>query len=411
MRIAFLSTHPIQYQAPLFRALHRRPGVHVTALFCHPHGVEPSFDREFGRVIRYDVPLLEGYEYRFLRNLAVSPGLTPTGLINPGVARVLATGEFDALIVHGYSYLTSLLSLVAPRRRTRVLLRGESNLRHRRPPTRLLAKDLALRPLFRRVDGFLSIGSLNRDYYEAYGVAPERITLAPYSVDNDFFVERSAAATRDPGDARRRLGLPNREVLFASVAKLIAKKRPFDLLEAFAQARIADRAGLAYVGDGELRALLEERIRALGLQDSVKLLGFRNQTELPEIYGACDVLILPSDYEPWGLAVNEAMACGAAAFVSDQVGAGPDLVADPACTFAVGDVGRLAEMMRGAVVDPAWRRQLRQRAAARIRGWGIEATADGVLAGVERALGGRGAADSALRLRSPAQAPLPGEHG
>jgi glycosyltransferase involved in cell wall biosynthesis len=386
MRIAFLSTHPIQYQAPLFRTLHARPGVHVTALFCNTHGVRPTYDREFGRTIRYDVPLLDGYESRFLSNVALSPGLTPAGLINPGVVRSLAVGEFDALIVHGYAYVTSLLSFFTPRRHTRLLFRGDSNLRGHRGPATLALKRRALRALFRRVDQFLAIGSLNQEYYEAYGVAPERITFAPYSVDNDFFFERSSAARLDPSAARRRLGLPEGGTLFVSAAKLIAKKRPLDLLEAFAQAGIGGRACLVYVGDGELLAPLERRTRALGLNDSVKFLGFRNQTELPEIYGASDIMVLPSDFEPWGLSVNEAMACGAAAFVSDCVGAGPDLIGDSECTFQVGDVSRLADMMRRATNDSAWRCGLKQAASSRIEQWSVDATADGVLAGVNQAL-------------------------
>jgi glycosyltransferase involved in cell wall biosynthesis len=389
MRIAFLSTHAIQYQAPLFRALSKRSGVRVTALFCHSHGLKPSYDRGFGRVIRFDVPLLEGYESRILRNVAFKPAVAPTGLVNLEIAGILARNEFDAIVVHGYWYPTAVLSLLAPRGRTCLLLRGDSNLRGHRPLGRRALKQLWLRAVFRRVDHFLAIGTLNRQYYERYGVSTDRITVAPFSVDDAFFSERSRAARQDQVPARRHLKLPEREVLFLWVGKLISRKRPLDLLEAFAAAKVANRAGLVYVGDGDLLGETKARARALGVEDSVAFLGFRNQTDLPEIYGACDVLVMPSDFEPWGLSVNEAMASGAAAFVSDQVGAGPDLVPDPRCTFPVGDIRRLAQLIREATLDGEWRAAIRRAAFERIQAWGLEATADGVIEGVERALAAR----------------------
>ncbi len=386
MRIGFLTTHPIQYQAPLFRMLSRRPGVRLTALFCLDHGLRPSYDPGFKKMIQYDVPLLEGYEHRFLRNLARRPGFALGGMINPEIVTILARGDFDAVIVHGYASATNLICLSAPRGRTRLLFRGESNLQARRSVPRRVAKQVLMRTLLHRVDHFLSIGSLNSAYYEAYGVRRERITLAPYSVDNDFFIDRSAAARLDREVTRQQLGLPERRTLFVSAAKVVSKKRPFDLLEGFVRAGISQRAGLVYVGDGDLIDELRHRVQSLGLSESVQILGFRNQTELPQILGACDALVLPSDFEPWGLIVNEAMACGAAAIVSDQVGSGPDLVGDARCTFPVGDVEHLGRILCAMVDQPDLLRQLKSEASGRIAHWGLEQTADGVLRGVEAAL-------------------------
>ncbi len=77
--------------------------------------------------------------------------------------------------------------------------------------------------------------------------------------------------------------------------------------------------------------------------------GFQNQTELPAWYAAADVLVLPSDGgETWGLVVNEALACGTPAVVSDAVGCAPDLALDrdpgrTGAVFAVGDPAALAD--------------------------------------------------------------------
>jgi glycosyltransferase involved in cell wall biosynthesis len=389
MRLAVLASHPIQYQAPLFRVLSARPGVDLTVFFLSRHGLEPTLDRHFGRTFRYDVPLIEGYRHAFLTNYAPSPGLAGVGAIHPAVLRVVAWDRFDAVVVHGYASVSTLMAIVGPRLRAKVLLRGDSN--SVQPPPRSwrkrLVKRLALGALFRRVDHFLTAGTRNREYYSSYGVPDEAMTLAPFSVDNDYFATRSAEARADPRRVRESLGISDDGPLFLFAGKLVAIKRPFDLLDAFEAAmRDAGPAHLAYVGDGVLAGALDEAIRSRGLVRKVHKLGFRNQSELPAIYGASDVFVLPSAIEPWGLAVNEAMACGAACVVSDRVGAQPDLVPDPGCVFEAGNVDGLASILARFIRDPLELTQKKVEAARRIAHWGLEQTADGVLAGARAAL-------------------------
>lgn len=385
MHIAVLSSHPIQYQAPLFRALATRPGVRLTALFCHDHGVRPSHDSGFGQSIRFDTPLLEGYDHRFLPNLAPRPSLGPTGTFNPSIVSSLLHGEFDALIVHGYTSPTTVLALGSPRRRTRVLFRGESNLVLARSTGRRAAKRLFLRTLFSRVDHFLSIGTLNTEYLEHYGVARSRITMAPYTVDNDYFFGKSIAARANPSLVRRGLGIPEDRVVFVSSGKLIPRKRPLDLLHAFAGSAARSKATLVYVGDGQLRGEVERAAHALGVHEQVVFLGFRNQSELPAIYGAGDVLLLASESETWGLVVNEGMAAGLAPVVSDRVGASPDLV-PPDWIYPFGDVDALGLLLDRLAGDAAALAEAKGHASRRIATWGIDETADAFLEGVEAAL-------------------------
>ena len=239
--------------------------------------------------------------------------------------------------------------------------------------------------MFKRIDHFLPIGTLNQDYYSSYGVDRERMTLAPYSVDNAHFARASEEARRSPSEARRQLGLPESVPLFLFAAKLIAKKRPFDALRELAQVRARTPCGLVYVGDGALAGDLEREIGNMGLERDVYRLGFRNQSELPAIYGACDVLLLPSDFEPWGLVVNEAMACGMAVVVSDHVGAGPDL-AEPECIHRAGDCQQMATIMVRLAMNPRELEDAKRRAGERIDQWGLEETADGFLRGTTAAI-------------------------
>lgn len=385
MHIAVLTSHPIQYQAPLYRELAARPGVRLTALFCHDHGLRPSHDPGFGQSIQFDTPLLEGYDHRFLPNLAPRPSLGPSGMFNPAIASSLIHGEFDALIVHGYTSPTTVLGLGGPRRRTRVLLRGESNLLLERSAARRATKRVFLRALFSRIDHFLSIGTLNSDYLEHYGADRSRITVAPYAVDNDYFASASAEARANVQRARRQLGLPEDGVVFLSSGKLIPRKRPLDLLHAFFRSGARANSTLVYVGDGVLRNEIEQTAHDLGIGERVVVLGFRNQSELPAIYGVGDVLLLASEHETWGLVVNEGMAAGLAPVVSDRVGAGPDLVACD-LIYPLGDIRALSLLMDRFAGDPIALAKAKRVASFKIANWGIQECADGILTGVTASL-------------------------
>lgn len=388
-RLAVVSSHPIQYQVPLFRELARRD-IELSVLFCSSHGTAPSFDPGFGATVQFDIPLLDGYPFEFLPNVSPRPHIGTTGLVNPTLALRVMTGRYDAVVLHGYNSITNALAYSAPRsrRRTRLLLRGDSNAAQVRPLATRLAKQVAIRAIFRRFDHFLTAGTMNARYYADFGVSADRMTLAPFSVDNDFFRERSRVAREAPALVRGALGLPTDRPLFLYVGKLQRHKRPVDLLHAFAEARQSGPATLAYVGEGEQRSELERLIRALGVERDVRLLGFRNQTELPPLYGAADAFVLPSESEPWGLVVNEAMASGLAVAVSREVGAAADLVNGNGGVFAAGDVGALAGILRTWIHKPEVLARHKSRSCEHIDRWGIEQTADGFLRGVERAIAG-----------------------
>ena len=388
LRVAFVASHPVPYHVPTYRALALRPEIDLEVLFTHDHGVRETFDTGFGRTVKFDVPLLEGYRYRFPTNIAPKPGLTFAGQINPELPAAVARGEYDAVVLHGYHCITTLAALITPRfGRTRVLLRGESILAN---PQRSLAKrgakQVLLRALFGTVDHFLAIGTLSREYFEAYGVSPRRITVAPYTVDNAYFQARSSEARRDPATARQKLGLPTDRPIFLYCSKIVPHKRPLDVLHAFAKVRSAAPAALAYVGDGDQMSELHREIERLGLRGDVFVLGFRNQSDLPEIYGACDVFVQASEREPWGMVVNEAMACGMAVCASDQVGSARDLVRDNGGIFPVGDVERLAQLLARWARSPGEVVRMKQASERHIQRWSAEQTADGILSGLQAAL-------------------------
>jgi glycosyltransferase involved in cell wall biosynthesis len=381
IRLAYLVTHPIQYQAPLLKRIAAEPGIALTVFFRSDWSVRGFDDPGFGRRIEWDVPLLEGYDHQFLPAWGDARRITPFWRpFSRGLARRLIAARAEILWVHGYARFFHWVALAeAKALGLKVLLRDEATaISAPRTPSRRAAKRAFFLGLRQLVDGYLAIGSLNRAYYEAQGVPPRRLFDMPYAVDNDRFAAAAALAAADREQRRAAFGLaPGRPVvLFAG--KLTPIKAPEVAVAALARLKAAAPAGrspyLLLAGDGPLRPALEGDVAARGLADEVRFLGFRNQRELPALYDLCDVFLLPSRREPWGLVVNEAMNAGRAIVASDQVGSAADLVR-PGVNGAIvpaGDDAALAAALADIVGDPARCRAMGEASRRLIAGWGFE---------------------------------------
>lgn len=382
-----VASHPIQYQAPWFRALARDLDLQV--FFCHRQTPQGQADAGFGQPFDWDVPLLDGYAFEWLPNRSTSPGVeTYGGCDTPDIAGRLAAGRFDACLVNGW-YLKSYVQAIRAgwRLGIPVLVRGDSQLRGPRSLLRSTAKYLPYRWFLRRVDAHLYVGRANREYLEHYGVRPSQLFFVPHFVDNERFTARADTARRS-GEAaalRARWQAPDGTPVFLFAGKLIEKKRPGDFLSAIgALQRPGSQVRGVFVGSGPLEAMLRQR--AVDESLPIHFMGFQNQSAIAACYAAADCLVLPSDgRETWGLVVNEAMAAGLPAIVSDEVGCAPDLVIDgrTGFTFPVGDVEALTERM-GAMSRTlsADRPGLTAAVAGRIAEYSCAAAVRGTLAAV-----------------------------
>ncbi|MFN7941383.1 MAG: glycosyltransferase family 4 protein [Thermoanaerobaculia bacterium] len=384
MRLAIVTTHPIQYQVPWFRALAARREIELTVGFAWLPDAE-SQGVGFGVPFHWDVPLTDGYRWERLPLANRSPRLGPFfGLRLREVASWLRAGRFEALLVTGWnSFCLVQAAREAKRLGLRVMVRGDSS----DVAPRAAWKKLLHRRFLSMYDAFLTVGSQNEAFYARNGVPASRRFRVPHVVDNQRLAEEAKTHEVNRVTIRGRWGIEAdaRVALFAG--KMIREKNLEELLRAFALAEREERTlRLLLVGDGPLRS--EIAARAESLEHRPALVGFLNQSRIAEAYAAADFLVLPSRSETWGLVVNEAMACGLPAIVSDRVGCAADLVreGETGAVYASGDVAGLAARLAEFARDPGWTRAMGVRAQALVfADYSIERAVEGTLAALEAA--------------------------
>ena len=383
-RIGILATHPIQYYVPWYRHLAERAEVEV--FFAQHQTREAQGAAGFGVAFDWDVPLLEGYRHRFLANRAERPDVDRfLGCDTPEIADIVRPARFDAFVVHGWATKSYWQAIWACwRSGTPVLVRGDSQLDTPRHPGWRVAKYPLYRLLVPRFDGYLVVGARARAYLRHYGADARRMFFAPHAVDNDFFGQRADGLRAERAPLRERWGIPAGATVALFCGKFIPAKRACDFARAVgAASRACPGLWGLMVGDGSLRPGVEAMARREGWP--IRFAGFLNQTEIPAAYAAGDVLVLPSDSETWGLVVNEAMASGLPALVSERVGCAPDLVVEGETggVFPVGDVAALAGGLERLARDPDGRAAQGARARRRVACDSIAAAVEGTLAAVE----------------------------
>jgi glycosyltransferase involved in cell wall biosynthesis len=391
-RVLAVAAHPVQYMAPIFRRMATHPGFDLHVVYCSLRGAEAGHDPEFGATVQWDVPLLEGYSWSHVPNRGTGEE-SFFGLRNPGLAKLIREGKYDAVLCFvGYVRATFWVALRAAKSSNSAFLFGTDTTtlapRDGRKWKSAVKKILWPR-LFGLADQVIVPSSGTRDLMLSLGLPAERVTLTPYSVDNDWWMRQASAVDR--AAVRAGWGASASDTVILFCAKLQPWKRPADLLRAFAKANPSN-ALLVFAGEGPLRAKLELEASTLGVSSRVRFLGFVNQSQLPVVYTSADLMVLPSEYEPFAVVVNEAMCCGCPVAASDHVGAARDLVApmQRKFVFPCGDVAALSALLKDALADPAGLASLGRAAAAHMQTWSPERNIAATLEAIEIAVARKG---------------------
>lgn len=368
-RLALITEIIAPYRIPVLNALAARNDVDLGVIFLSE--TDPSLRQwhVYKDDIRFPYQVLPSWRRRI-------GGYNV--LLNRGMSKALKQVGPDAVICGGYNYLASWEALWwARERRVPFLLWSESNARDER--SYRIVVEFFKRRFVASCDGFVVPGKSSREYLMQLGVRREQIFTAPNAIDVAFFSDAAASARQTSSEIRKARTLPGRYFLY--VGRLVEQKGIFDLLEAYAKLKDATRqaVGLVFVGDGEQRIQLEARAREIA-GGCVRFTGFAHREDLAQFYGLAEALVMPTHTDPWGLVVNEAMACGLPIIVSSAAGCVEDLVGDNVNGYVVpcGNVARLAEAMEALAGNEELRASMASQSLERTRQSSPEAWARGM---------------------------------
>lgn len=385
MKLAIVCTHPIQYYAPVFKELAEQ--ISLKVFYSWGEESMSKFDPGFQKEIVWDIPLLDGYAFEFLRNTATDPGTHHfSGIKNPDAIEAINLYKPDAILVYGWAYRSHLKILRHYKGKIPVFFRGDSTLLDPVSAYKQFIKDCMLKWVYSHVDKAFYVGNANKAYFLRHGLSEEQLIFAPHAIDNQRF-ERTVP---QPQSIRTLLGINEDSIVILFAGKFESKKDPEILLNAFSDANL-NNIEIIFVGNG----LLESKLKALGAGSSkaanIHFLDFQNQADMPSIYASCDLFCLPSigPGETWGLAVNEAMACAKAVLVSDRVGCAKDLVKDGVngTIFRAGNRKDLMNKLYQLCQSKTELMQMGIQSKAIIANWSIEKQVDYIAAGILKTKG------------------------
>jgi glycosyltransferase involved in cell wall biosynthesis len=326
-RLAVVISHPIQYHAPLYTYLAKDGRFQIKVFYMSDRGSRPFYEEFSKTVVKYDNPILDGYEYVFLN--AGEPKTwweKKTEFMSFDLEDRLLDYAPQAVYFHGYNNPSFLKAILACRKAgIAVFLRGENEDLLPRPLWRSALRKLLLSALLPRIDGFLYIGEYNKKFFLDRGISEEKLFFVPYSVDNNYF--KAGISQLDYDSIRKKIirkySLPEETRIFIYTHKLRDTMKPLDAVLGFRDAA-CHNATLFMCGDGDLRAQAES-LAADCAAGKIIFTGYLSQADLKEHMLASDVMINPA-IEPWGCSVSEGLACGLAMISSDMVAGWPDMV-------------------------------------------------------------------------------------
>ena len=385
-RVAVLATHPIHYHIQLYKRLAQAPGMDVTMLFCSRLGLSRQIDPTFGLAVQwYDQSILDGCKHKFLANPLWERGPNSVhATISPSIFLELTRNAYDVLIVQSYAGITDWIAIAAAKVKScRVLFRGETALNPRSSTSSKALRWMMMRALSQAVDIFLPIGTKSKEFYLRYGIEGERLVQAPYAVDNSFFFSKAKELGCRKREIRASFGIPMDVPVVLYISKLVPRKRPLDLVQAFE--KLTQPAVLLMVGDGPLRPSIENYVARRNMR-TVIMAGFQKQDALSQFYAIGDIFVLPSDYEPWGLVINESMCFSLPIITTHGVAAAADLVSkENGVVYEPGDIDGLAAGLQQLVQHKELRAAMGKRSGEIIRDWNLDASVAGICQGIARA--------------------------
>ena len=320
-RLAIISTHPIQYNAPFFKLLAKSEVLELKVFYTYSQSEKGFNDPGFGQKIDWDIPLLNGYTYEFVENTANNPSNRAYGGIKcPNLLANISAYAPNAILVYGWNFNAHFSAMKHFKGKIPVWFRGDSHLLDEKLGFKSLVRRLILKYVYKFADKAFYVGTHNKAYFKAHGFKPKNLIYAPHAIDNERFSDPKhdlpAAAWR------KELKIPENAFVVLFSGKFEAKKQASFVVEA---AKHFNKLTFILIGSGVLENKLKKEAKSLS---NVLFLPFQNQQQMPLVYRLANIFVYPSKGpgETWGLAVNEAFSCGIPAIISNKVGCAKDIV-------------------------------------------------------------------------------------
>lgn len=327
-KLAIVITHPIQYYAPWFTMLASRANLQLKVFYTWSQAAETVKDKTFGRDIKWDIPLLEGYEHEFVKNISKDPGSHRFfGIDCPDLIPKLKAFNPEAILFFGWNFKSHLGAMRYFHGKVPVWFRGDSTLLDETGGLKTKLRRAVLKLVYRYVDKAFYVGQANKAYFLKHGLKELQLIKAPHAIDNDRFEDdKEKRYDIKARKWRQELGYSDAEILLVYAGKLEPVKQVQLLIDAFIIAlQNHESIRLLIVGNGPLEKSLKLSSAKI---EAIQFLPFQNQTKMPLIYRLGNIFCLPSKSETWGLAINEAMASSRPVIVTDKVGGARDMIID-----------------------------------------------------------------------------------
>jgi glycosyltransferase involved in cell wall biosynthesis len=375
-KLAIITTHPIQYYAPIFKLLQQRKVIAIKVFYTLGQQ-EVKYDPGFGKNINWDIPLLDGYEYEWIENTAAIPGSHhPKGIINPGLIRRINLFRPDAVLVFGWNYSSHLKLICHFKNKLPVYFRGDSTLLNYTNPVKAALKNMYLKWVYRHITHAFYVGTNNKAYFKKYGLQNSQLSFTPHAIDNERF---KTNRLQDVDKLRLSLNLTAEDILIVYAGKFESVKN-IKLLITAVKILNKHHVHLLLVGNGAEEHDLKTLAGSGAAKDNIHFMDFVNQADIPIVYQAADIYCLPSVSETWGLSVNEAMVCNKAILVADKVGCATDLVKEDynGAIFKSNDEKNLVDALTKLTRSKAVLQQYGKNSGTIIHHWNFTAIAKAI---------------------------------
>lgn len=323
-RLAIVTTHPIQYNAPWFKLLQERGLVLPKVFYTWSQAaLGKKFDPGFNKEVQWDIPLLDGYEFTFVDNTAKNPGSHhKNGIINPTLISQIESWKPDAILIFGWNFISHLKCIKYFHKKIPILFRGDSTLLRKQFFVKKIVRHAYLKWVYSFIDYALYVGEENKKYFKKYGLKNSQLIFAPHAIDNNRFDDKDGKYAAEAIEWKRQLKIEENVFTFLYAGKLEAIKDPL-LLLTFAQKFKEQAAHFIIAGNGPLQNILKEKAAN---NSKITFIDFQNQQKMPALYRLANCFMLTSKSETWGLCINEAMACGNVVIVRNTCACATDLV-------------------------------------------------------------------------------------